>query len=61
MKKVVIEPGCITCGTCEFMAEKVFKVTDICYVQEDADLKEHAQAIKLAAQACPVNVIKFQE
>ena len=61
MKKVTIDPGCITCGTCEFMCPEVFQVTDICYVQTDADLQKNKESIKLAAQACPVNVIKFQE
>lgn len=61
MKKVIIEPGCITCGACEFAAPEVFEVTDISHVKKDANLKLNAACIKLAAQACPVNVIKYEE
>ncbi len=61
MKKVWIEPGCITCGACEFAAPKVFEVTDISHVKLDAPLHEETENIKIAAQACPVAVIKYQE
>jgi len=61
MKKVTIQPGCITCGACEFIAPEVFQVTDISHVVSDADLKKNKECIKLAAQACPVNVIVYQE
>ena len=60
MKKVWIEPGCITCGACEFNAPQVFEVKDISYVKADADLQATTD-IKLAALQCPVNVIKYQE
>jgi len=58
MKKVWIKPGCITCGTCEFIAPEVFEVTDICRVKDDAPLQESDAAIKLAIAQCPVNVIE---
>lgn len=61
MKKVTIEPGCITCGTCEFIAPEVFCVTDICHVKQSTDLLVHKEAIKCAARACPVQVIKIEE
>jgi ferredoxin len=61
MKKVIIEPGCITCGACEFIEPDVFQVTDICHVKKDAKLKEHKENIKQAAQACPVQVITYEE
>jgi ferredoxin len=61
MKKVTIEPGCITCGTCEFIAPEVFEVTDIAHVKQDADLEKNKELIQAAAAACPVNVIKHQE
>lgn len=61
MKNVRIEPGCITCGVCEFLAPEVFEVTDISHVKEDANFKEHAAAIKDAARACPVSVIAYKE
>jgi ferredoxin len=61
MKKVTIEPGCITCGSCEFIAPEVFKVTDRSRVRTDADIELHAQKIKEAARKCPVRVIAWQE
>ena len=61
MKKVWIEPGCISCGTCEFVAPEVFKVTDVSHIQENAPIEKYAEAIKEAARLCPVSVIKFEE
>ncbi len=61
MKKVWIEPGCITCGACEFVAPEIFKVTDVSRVKIDAPLKKHASAIEIAALGCPVNVIKYEQ
>jgi ferredoxin len=61
MKKVIINPGCITCGACEFIAPEVFEVTDICHVKENVDLDTHVQAIKDAIVACPVAVIEGKE
>ncbi len=59
MKKVWIEPGCITCGACEFVAPQIFEVTDMSHLKENADLEKHSNDIELAAQSCPVNVIKY--
>lgn len=61
MKKVWIEPGCITCGSCEFIAPEVFEVTDIAHVKEGVSLSCHAAKIRAAALSCPVNVIKYEE
>lgn len=61
MKNVTIQPGCITCGACEFVAPEVFKVTDVSHVQADADIVKNKECIKVAAQACPVNVITYEE
>lgn len=61
MKKVTIEPGCITCGTCEYIAPEVFQVTDISRVKKDAELDKNNRCIKDAAQACPVRVITYEE
>jgi len=60
VKKVTIEPGCITCGACEFIAPDVFEVTDVCRVKNTADLISNSQRIEQAAQACPVNVITYE-
>lgn len=65
IKKIWIEPGCITCGACEFVCPKVFKVTDKSYVQENIEesLKdpETCELIDLAANSCPVQVIKTEK
>ena len=61
MKKVWIDPGCITCGRCEFIAPEVFEVLDVAHVKDGADVSKHAQAIKQAAQTCPVQVIKHSD
>lgn len=61
MKKLWIEPGCITCGMCEFIAPKVFEVTDISHIKSDADVQENIELIEQAVIECPVSVIKFQE
>lgn len=60
VKKVSIEPGCITCGLCEFIAPDVFEVTDISHVKKEACTKTHAVDIKEAAERCPVQVITYQ-
>ncbi len=61
MKKVVINPGCISCGSCEFICPEVFQVTDIAYVKKDATIQKHADAVKQAAASCPVSVISYKE
>ena len=61
MKKVWITPGCISCGSCQFICPAVFEVKTTSQVLPEADLNEHAQDIKKAAIACPVQVIKFEE
>ncbi len=56
-----IEPGCIACGSCQFIAPEIFEVTDRSRVNPSADLEAHAERIKQAAAACPVQVIKLTE
>jgi len=61
LKKVTINPGCISCGTCEFTAPEVFEVTDISHVKKDANLEKNKERIKQAVRKCPVSVITFEE
>jgi ferredoxin len=61
VKKVAIEPGCITCGLCEFLAPEVFQVTDVSHVKLDAPVREQSSSIKEAAERCPVQVITYEE
>ncbi|MDP3787847.1 MAG: ferredoxin [Candidatus Chromulinivorax sp.] len=60
MKKLWIEPGCITCGMCEFIAPKVFEVTDVSHIKPDADMQENSDLIEQSVVECPVSVIKFE-
>ncbi len=61
MKKVTIEPGCTTCGLCEFLAPEVFEVTDISHIKQGAKFGCNKKEIIEAAASCPVNVIKYEE
>lgn len=58
VSKVWIEPGCIVCNACEGIFPEVFKVTDNCVVLPNAPL-DNGLKIQEAAEACPVEVIKF--
>lgn len=60
MKKVWIDPGCTSCGLCEFIAPEVFEIKDISNLR-DADYSKFKEKIKEAAALCPVSVIKFEE
>jgi len=59
MKKLKIEPGCISCGACEFHAPDVFEVTDISRIKKDVDVEEKKEQINKAIQSCPVGVIRW--
>jgi len=63
--KVWMEEGCIVCDACETTAPAVFNVTeDTCLIRPDAlkvdFCKPRTDAIKDAAEECPVAVIKFE-
>lgn len=61
MKKVIITPGCIACGACEFVAPEVFEVTDLSRVKPGADIAANEAAIIEAVNGCPVGVIRYGE
>ncbi|MDP3889225.1 MAG: ferredoxin [bacterium] len=61
MKKIIIEPGCISCGTCAFIAPDCFEVKDIAHVKNNASFENNKEKIREAAQACPVQVITYKE
>ena len=57
--KVWIEPGCIVCNACEDIYKEVFEVlSDTCIIRPGAPLTDGLK-IQEAAEACPVEVIKF--
>ncbi len=58
--KVTIEEGCIGCGACESFCSDVFKVEDVCTIDE-AKVAGNEDSIKDAADACPVSVINVTE
>ena len=61
MKSVRIDPGCISCGSCQFIAPEVFEVTDTSHVKTGVDIQQFEQCIRNAALKCPVQVIKIEE
>lgn len=61
VSKVWIDPGCIVCDACEAIAPLVFEVTDTtCIIRNGAPLEDGLK-IQEAAEACPVEVIKFNK
>ena len=60
ISKVWIEEDCTACGLCEDICPDVFKVNDIAEIVEGADIPAYEQEIKEAAEACPVEVIKYE-
>ena len=60
MKKVIIKPGCISCGACQVVCPEVFKVTDVANIKEDVDFEEYLDKIEEATQVCPVEVIEIE-
>jgi ferredoxin len=64
IKRVWIEEGCISCGMSEMNCPEVFKVDDeqgSSTVIEGVDYSLYEADIKEAAEACPVEVIKYEE
>ena len=64
--KVWIEKGCITCGLSESNCPEVFKVKHGKWVKgatviEGVDYSGLEEKIKIAAESCPVEVIKYDE
>ena len=61
VSKVWIEPGCIVCDACETIIPEVFEVQDAtCIIRPDAPLTDGLRIVE-AAEACPVEVIKFDK
>lgn len=61
LSKVWIEDGCIVCDACETISPEVFEVIDGgCIVRSGAPL-ENGLNIQEAAEACPVEIIKFSK
>lgn len=61
ISKVWIEPGCIVCDACEAIYPEVFEVTeDTCIIRPGFPTDDGLK-VEEAADACPVEVIKFDK
>ena len=61
IKKVWIDEDCTACELCVEICPEVFELPDdIAIVKNDADLSKHEDAIKEAAEGCPVEVIHYE-
>jgi ferredoxin len=62
--RVSIEEGCISCQLCQDMVPEVFRVDDgqDCVIRDGARewFEARAEAIREAAEDCPVEVIKVE-
>ena len=59
VSKVWIEPGCIVCDACATIIPEVFDVQETtCIIKPGAPLTDGLRIVE-AAEACPVEVIKF--
>ena len=59
--RVIIDPGCIGCGACEFIVPEVFAVDNISRVKNDVDLEKYETKIKEAIEKCPCRVLKLTD
>ena len=60
--RVWIEEGCIACGLSEMNCPEVFKIkAEVSTVIEGVDYSGLEEKIKMAADLCPVAVIKYDE
>lgn len=57
--KVTIEDSCIGCGACESICDAVFSVDGTAMVNEAA-VADNMDAVKEAADSCPVGVIEIE-
>ncbi len=62
VSSVWIEEGCTMCGLCTGECPDVFDMGDeSAIVKEGADLSANEECVKSSAEACPVDVIKYEE
>ena len=55
---VKVSDDCICCGACESICGEVFSIEDKAVVNE-ANVAANADAVKEAADACPVSAIEI--
>ncbi len=60
-KKIIIKPGCISCGLCAYIAPELFEVTDTSHIKQNADFTRYESQLKSAISQCPVQVICYEK
>jgi ferredoxin len=61
MKKVSVEDTCIACGTCVEICPEVFELEgEIATIKDGAELSLDEKIIE-AADACPVEAIRYEK
>ena len=61
IQKVVIEPGCVSCGACQAVCPEVFELKGTAQVKQNALINKNEETIRQAAELCPVGVIQIHE
>ncbi len=56
---VRVNDSCISCGACESICDAVFSIEDKAVVNESA-VADNIDAVKEAAEACPVSAIEVE-
>ncbi len=56
---VKVNDSCISCGACESICDAVFSIDDKAVVN-DAAVADNIDAVKEAADACPVGAIEVE-
>jgi len=60
ISSVTIDEGCTVCALCEQICPDVFEMAeDTAKVKAGADFDANEDAVREAADSCPVNVIKI--
>jgi len=60
IRRVWIEPGCIGCKLSETICPEVFRVDEEARVIGGVDFAQYELQIMEAAEACPVEVIRYE-
>ena len=56
---VIVNDSCVACGACESVCDAVFSIEDKAVVNEAA-VADNMDAVKEAADACPVAAIEIE-
>ena len=59
IKKVWVNKDCIASGLCTKICPEVFRLEDFAEVNEGVNYTEYEPEIQEAAEACPVEAVKY--